>query len=107
MSVVVVRYETRPERAEENAALVRKVFAELAATRPDGLRYATFRLADGVSFVHVAEVTTDDGDNPLGRIAAFGEFQREIPDRTVEGPVVAEATVVGAYGFDLTAEVPA
>jgi hypothetical protein len=107
MSVVVVRYRTRPERADENQALVEQVFAELAATQPTGLRYATFRLADGESFVHVAEVTTPDGANPLAGIAAFGEFQREIPDRMVEGPDVADATVVGSYGFGIGTEIPA
>ena len=107
MSVVVVRYRTHPDRSDENAALVEQVFAELAATQPAGLRYATFRLADGESFVHVAEVSTDDGTNPLAAVAAFAEFQRGIPDRMMEGPVVADATVVGSYGFEYTAEVPA
>jgi hypothetical protein len=103
MSVVVVRYRTEPDRAAENQALVEQVFAELAKEQPDGLRYATFRLADGVSFVHVAEVDTADGTNPLSHIAAFGEFQREIPDRLVEGPDVADATIVGSYGFGFDA----
>ena len=65
MSVTIVRYTTKPERADENQALIERVFAELAAAAPDGLRYASFRLADGVSFVHVASVETDDGANPL------------------------------------------
>ena len=54
MGVVVVRYQCKPDRADENQALVEKVFAELDANAPAGLRYASFRLADGVSFVHVA-----------------------------------------------------
>ena len=103
MSVVVVRYRTKPERAEENQQLVEEVFAELAASQPDGLRYATFRLADGEHFVHVAEVDTADGTNPLAGVAAFGEFQRGIPERMVEGPVVADATIVGSYGFGFDA----
>src|SRR4051794_21430284 len=103
MSVVVVRYRTKPERAEENQALVEQVFAELATARPDGLRYATFRLAEGEEFVHVAEVDTADGTNPLSGIAAFGEFQQGIPERMVEGPVVADATLVGSYGFGFDA----
>jgi hypothetical protein len=100
MSTVVVRYRTRPERADENQRLVEAVFAELAATRPEGLRYATFRLGDGDEFVHVAEVDTDDGSNPLARVAAFSAFQEGIPARMIEGPLVADATVVGSYGFD-------
>jgi hypothetical protein len=103
MSVVVVRYRTRPDRADENQALVEKVFAELAAARPEGLRYATFRLADGEQFVHVAEVHTADGANPLAGIAAFAEFQRDILERMAEGPVVADATLVGSYGLGFDA----
>jgi hypothetical protein len=99
MSVTIVRYRTKPERAEENQALIEKVFSELATDRPAGLRYASFRLADGVSFVHVASVESDDGVNPLTATAAFGEFTREIGDRVDEGPSASDATVVGSYRF--------
>jgi hypothetical protein len=98
MSVVVVRYKAKPDRAEENQALVEKVFAELDATAPAGLRYATLRLADGVSFVHIASVETD-GTNPLTETAAFADFLREVGDRCDEPPVASDATVVGAYRF--------
>ena len=50
MRTVVVRYETKPERADENQRLVEKVYAELAERGPDNFRYITFRLEDGVSF---------------------------------------------------------
>ena len=108
MSVVVVRYRTRPDRADENQALVEQVFAELAATQPDGLRYATFRLADGEQLRARRRGRPPPTARTRSRaIAAFAEFQREIPDRMVEGPVVADATVVGSYGFGLATEVPA
>jgi len=99
MQATVVRYTTRPDRAEENQGLVERVFAELAATRPEGLRYVTFRLEDGVSFVHVATVA--GADNPLSSTDAFARFQAEIGDRLVAGPLVTGATVVGSYGFGL------
>jgi len=86
MSVTVVRYRTKPDAAEENQALIERVFGELDTGRPDGLRYASFRLADGVSFVHVASIETDDGTNPLTSISAFSEFVRDIGDRLEEGP---------------------
>ncbi len=94
---VVVRYETTPETAEENARLVAAVYAELAQTEPDGLRYASFRLADGVSFLHVA--VHDEQDNPLTRVAAFAQFQRELGSRVVAPPQAGAATVVGSYRF--------
>ncbi len=101
MPVTVVRYRTKPDRGDENQAYVEQVFAELATARPGGIRYMTVRLADGVSFVHVASVETADGENPLGSVVAFREFQRELADRLEEGPIVTEGAVVGSYGFSL------
>ena len=97
MSVTrVIRYRTTPEAADENERLIRQVFAELALKNPEGLRYTAFRLDDGVSFLHVA--VHEDGENPLTTSAAFAEFQAGIKDRVVEGPVPAEASIVGSYG---------
>ena len=91
----VIRYTTKPESADENERLIRDVFAELAAKNPDGLRYAAFRMADGVSFLHVAVL--DGDENPLTASAAFGAFQSGIKDRCAEGPIPGDATAVGSY----------
>ena len=93
----VIRYRTKPESADENERLIREVFAELARQNPDGLQYAAFRLDDGVSFLHVAVL--DGEENPLTASAAFGEFQSGIKDRCAEGPVPADAAIVGSYGL--------
>ena len=97
MTRVMVRYRVKPDRAAENVELVRAVYAELHSTRPAGLRYGTFRLEDGVSFVHIAE--TEDGSNPLASTEAFQQFQNGISERCDEAPVVSEVEVVGSYGL--------
>jgi hypothetical protein len=95
MTVKIITYKTKPESAEENARLVEAVYTELAREKPEGIKYATFRLDDGVSFVHVALL---DGEvNPLSKSVAFGEFQSEIGSRLAEGPSPSDATVVGSY----------
>jgi hypothetical protein len=94
---VVVRYETRAAAAAENQRLVERVFLELNEAGPPGLRYAAFRLGDGVSFVHVAVVEGDD--DPLSRSTAFAEFQRRAGDRMVGRPVLQDAVLVGSYRF--------
>ena len=92
----VIQYKTKPECAAENVRLIQAVFAELADQKPEGLRYASFRRDDGVSFVHVAVL--DDGDvNPLLQSAAFGEFVSDIGNRCVGPPIATDATVVGNY----------
>lgn len=91
----VIRYRTRPDAAEENVRLVEAVYAALAKASPRDFEYATYRLEDGVTFVHVARLP--DADNPLARIPEFAEFQRELLDRCVEQPDPKGATVVGSY----------
>jgi hypothetical protein len=98
----VVRYTTTPEAADENQRLVQAVYAELAAADPGTIQYATFRLDDGVSFVHVA--IRDPDDNPLSRSAAFAAFQAGLMDRCAVPPAPAGATVVGSYGFGMREE---
>jgi len=97
MRRVIVRYRVKPDRADENERLVRAVYEELHETKPEGLRYATLRLDDGVSFVHLSESESDT--SPLTEVPAFKTFQKEIADRTDEQPVVTEVEVVGSYGF--------
>jgi hypothetical protein len=95
--IVVVRYRTRPEAAEENARLVADVYSALAEVGPADFRYTTYRLADGVTFVHVAHLSGPV--NPLETLPAFAEFQRDMPQRCAEPPAPSEATVVGTYGW--------
>jgi hypothetical protein len=99
MKQVMVRYKVKPEQAAHNEELARRVYEELHQAAPDGLRYATFALEDGVSFVHFASVDSDDGDNPLMKIAAFRAFQENIGERCDEPPHAVELRPVGSYGL--------
>ena len=97
MRQIMVRYRVKPEHAEENEQLVRAVYDELHRTRPEGFRYATFRLPDGVSFVHLARESGGDGRSPLTGLDAFRRFQANIADRCDEPPVVSELHEIGSY----------
>jgi len=99
MRRVIVRYTVKPDQVESNEELVRAVYEELDRTAPAGLRYATFKLEDGVSFVHVASVEAADGRNPLGQVEAFARFQQGIADRCDKPPVATEMIEVGSYRF--------
>jgi hypothetical protein len=96
MKQVIVRYRVKPERAAENEELVRAVYAELDETKPAGLHYATFRLDDGVSFLHLS-AHDNDGPSPLTKVQAFKRFQENIADRCDEAPVVSALTEIGSY----------
>jgi hypothetical protein len=91
----IIRYRTRPGQAAANEELIRAVYEELGKTQPHGLSYATFRLADQVTFLHL--VGTDREPSPLLSVRAFGEFQAGIADRCEQLPVRERLTMIGSY----------
>ncbi len=98
MGSSMVRYKVKQGRAEENEALVRAVYEQLSRERPDGLHYATFKLPDGVSFMHIVFETEGPG-RILGKVSAFTAFTADIESRCDEPPVATEVTLVGSYGM--------
>src|SRR5206468_9004683 len=61
-------YKVKPDHTAENERYIQRVFEQLEHERPSGLRYASFKLGDGVSFVHIVSLEAADGSNPLGEL---------------------------------------
>jgi len=96
MKRTVVRYRAKPEKADENARLIGKVFEELQAKSPDNVRYLALRLADG-TFIHFSMSETADNVSPITKLDAFRAFRGGVEDRAVEAPQQSEATIIGNY----------
>jgi hypothetical protein len=98
MKATVVRYQAKPDRADENQGLIEAVFADLEDRKPDGFTYQVFRLDDGVSFIHVV-IEHDDVENPdsLQDVPAFQHFVADVAARCDVPPVAIGATIVGGY----------
>jgi hypothetical protein len=96
MKRTLIRYRTRPDTADRNTELVGKIFQELSAKAPEGVRYLSLRLDDD-TFVHFVEIDADNGVNPLSKLEAFQIFQRGIRERCVEPPRASAITIVGNY----------
>lgn len=99
MRRVMVRYTVKEGRAAENQSLIERVFAELASDAPQGLRYAAFRLDDGVSFVHVVSHESADGADQLRQLPAFQAFLAGIAERCEVQPITTKLHEVGSYRF--------
>ena len=95
MRRVMVSYRCKPEQVAHNEELVRAVYAELHRREPAGLRYATFRLDDGVSFVHIAEID------------AFARFTAHIEERCDEPPHAAGMHEIGSFHLFTRPDAPA
>lgn len=92
---VIVRYKVAPEMVARNEELVRAVYEELRDADPPGFSYATLKLDDGMTFVHVAR--SEDGAAPLTELGAFRRFFDGIAERCTEQPVTNEWEQIGAF----------
>jgi hypothetical protein len=97
MKTLCVRYEVSETAVAENERLVREVFDELRANQVDGVRYACFKQADGVSFVHIAQIDTADGSNPLAALPSFRAFQAGLRNRCTQPPLASELLPLDSY----------
>jgi quinol monooxygenase YgiN len=96
MRHTMVTYSVKPGREEENAALVRDVFEELAQTRPTGFRYAVFQLPDSRQFVHLY---TNEGAaaGALQQLPSFRAFVDGAEERHEQPATFTEPELIGDY----------
>lgn len=81
MKRIIVRYKGQARSGSQERGARPRCYDELHRTKPSGLRYATFRSDDGVSFIHLSVTETDDGTSPLSAVEAFKRFQENIAER--------------------------
>lgn len=98
MEKVIVRYKVKPGKAGENEQLIKGVYQQLDEEGMEGLRYSTYKLEDGLTFMHIANYNRE-GKAPLTSIESFKKFQAEMKDRCDELPVVYHVTEIGLYDF--------
>jgi hypothetical protein len=95
----MMRYTVKPDQAAHNEELVRAVFDELRRVQPVGLRYAAFKLDDGVSFIHLIGRDTEHGHGPVPQLEALRAFHAGIRERCDEAPVRTELSEIGSFGL--------
>ncbi|AEV99642.1 hypothetical protein A4D02_27830 [Niastella koreensis] len=98
MEKVIVRYKLKPGKAAENEQLIKAVYQQLHREGMEGLSYATYKLDDGLTFMHIANYS-GEGKAPLPDIEAFKAFQAGMQDRCDELPVVYHVTEIGSYNL--------
>jgi hypothetical protein len=96
MNVQMVQAKIKAESVAGVQAAATRVFAALDAAQPEGIRYGSFLLPDGETFV--ALVQLDDGvENPLPGFAEFREFLEGVEASRAAPADVQPLTVVGSY----------
>jgi quinol monooxygenase YgiN len=96
MSHTMVTYTVKPGHEQENAALLRAVFEELAHTRPAGFRYAVFQQQEARHFVHLY---TNEGAEAgvLQQLPAFQAFIAAAKNLHEQPATFTEPELLGDY----------
>ena len=98
MSVTLLHQKVKDGRIGEAEAAVRDWFATLDRVQPEGLRYASTRIADTTTFVILSELA-EGAPDPRTAIPEFAAFQALIRELADGPPVIERLEVVGSYNL--------
>jgi len=96
MSITMVKATIKPDKTSEMEKAGREMFTAIEAAQPQGVRYASCKLADGETYMILLELN-DNENNPLGTVQAFRDFQDSLRSWLAGPPVVEELTPIGSY----------
>jgi quinol monooxygenase YgiN len=99
MERVMVTYKVKPDRIQENEELVKAVYEELRQNNDPDIHYATFRLDDGQTFVHIAAFASEDKRPILTESESFKAFQQNLGERCEVPPSPQKLTRVDSFNF--------
>jgi hypothetical protein len=96
MGLMIVRAKIKPDCIDEIEAAGRKLFAAIDREQLQGIRYASCRLPDGVTYLSFLQL--EEGvKNPLPALPEVKEFQEKLKSWLAEPPTSESLTVIGSY----------
>lgn len=95
MSILLTRSKVKAERVAEVEAGIKRLALTLEQAHLD-MRYAWFRLDDGVTYVILVEYG-EGGSNPATSLPEFQAFMEILKASIDEPPVSEQLTVSGSY----------
>ncbi len=97
MNAVRVQYTVKEAYVETNKANIQRVMADLKALNNPNIKYSSFQLDDGKTFMHFVMRADDEAQKTLSELPSFQEFQRQLRESGPEVPPKAEdLALVGA-----------
>ena len=101
MNAVKVQYTVKEEYVETNKANIKRVMADLNALNNADIKYSSFLLDDGKSFVHFVMRANDEAQKTLSDLPSFQEFQRQLKESGPEIPPKAENLTLVGISWDI------
>ena len=86
MKSVKVQYTVKSEYADTNKKNVAKVMADLRELAHLGIKYSTFVLADGKTFVHIGMYADQEALDTVNNLPSFQSFREQLKASGPEAP---------------------
>ncbi|MCW3116229.1 MAG: hypothetical protein JWM28_311 [Chitinophagaceae bacterium] len=78
MKIVRVEYTTTQEYAATNIKNIKEVVAELRKLNHPGIKYSTFLMPDGKTFMHFDQFVNEEAHDLLQSLESFKKFSTEL-----------------------------
>lgn len=90
MKTIRVQYTAKQEYAAKNKENILKVMNDLRVINNPGIKYSSFVLEDGKTFMHFAIFENEEANKVLNNMESFKQFQAELKASGPEVPPKAE-----------------
>lgn len=99
MKIVRVQYTISAGYVAQNQQNIQGIVAELKQLNHPGIKYSTYLLPDGQTFMHLDHFTNEDAHQALMALASFQKFAGELDANGFEAePELEILSMVSATG---------
>jgi quinol monooxygenase YgiN len=96
MKQVLINYIVKPEKVDENAALIKQVFQQMRDEQLKGVKYSAYKMGENI-FVHVAQFESEAAHQQFTSLESFKAFRENIAERQIEKPVTNNIEELGSF----------
>ena len=101
MKAVKVEYTVKQEYVETNKRNIEKVMSDLSDLNNPGIKYSTFQLNDGKSFVHLGIYPDEETMSIVNDLEAFKSFRMQLKESQPESPPKSEDLTLVASAWEI------
>jgi hypothetical protein len=101
MKAVKVQYTVKEDYVETNKGNIERVMSELRGLNNPGIKYSSFLLDDGKTFVHFGMYADEEAMSVVGNLESFNQFRQQLQESRPEVPPHADDLSLVASAYDI------
>jgi hypothetical protein len=101
MKAVKVQYTVKEDYVETNKRNIARVMSELRTLNNPGIKYSSFVLDDGKTFVHFGMYTNEETMSIVPDLDSFKDFRQQLKESQPEVPPKSEDLNLVASAYEI------